>query len=134
MNWLRKPNVRKAILGAIGTGLTMSVLSRGIGKNVEASMRSPLNANSGVNGGFQLDHKAVAMKRAGLKFKTREEHLKEVESTPEYDVVVIGGGCVGAGVALNTSAIGMKTLVIDAYDFGSGTSSKSTKLLHGGIY
>jgi glycerol-3-phosphate dehydrogenase len=46
---------------------------------------------------------------------------------------VIGGGCNGAGVLLDASTRGFKTLLIEKNDFGSGTSSKSTKLIHGGV-
>ena len=68
-----------------------------------------------------------------LKFKTRAQHLQEMASTAEYDVLVIGGGASGAGVALDASTRGLKTLVVEQEDFGSGTSSKSTKLIHGGV-
>lgn len=66
-------------------------------------------------------------------FKTREDHLKEMQATPTYDVVVIGGGCNGAGVLLEASTRGLKTLMIEKDDFGAGASSKSTKLIHGGV-
>jgi glycerol-3-phosphate dehydrogenase len=46
---------------------------------------------------------------------------------------VIGGGASGAGVCLDASTRGLRTLLIEKNDFGSGTSSKSTKLIHGGI-
>ncbi|MBY0379394.1 MAG: glycerol-3-phosphate dehydrogenase/oxidase [Burkholderiales bacterium] len=51
----------------------------------------------------------------------------------EYDIIVIGGGATGLGVALEAQSRGYKTLLLEAYDFGKGTSSKSTKLVHGGI-
>lgn len=51
----------------------------------------------------------------------------------EYDVVVIGGGCVGAGCALDAATRGLKTALIERTDFASGTSCKSTKLVHGGV-
>jgi glycerol-3-phosphate dehydrogenase len=47
--------------------------------------------------------------------------------------LIIGGGANGAGVALDASSRGLKCAVIDSYDFASGTSSKSTKMAHGGI-
>lgn len=53
--------------------------------------------------------------------------------TSEYDVVVIGGGATGLGVALESQSRGYKTILFEAHDFGKGTSSKSTKLIHGGI-
>jgi glycerol-3-phosphate dehydrogenase len=50
-----------------------------------------------------------------------------------YDVIVIGGGATGLGVAVEAATRGYKTILFEAFDFGSGTSSKSTKLVHGGI-
>ncbi len=50
-----------------------------------------------------------------------------------FDVIVIGGGATGCGVALDASLRGLKTLLLERGDFSSGTSSKSTKLLHGGV-
>lgn len=50
-----------------------------------------------------------------------------------FDLVVIGGGITGAGVALDAASRGLDVLVIERNDFASGTSSKSTKLIHGGL-
>jgi glycerol-3-phosphate dehydrogenase len=50
-----------------------------------------------------------------------------------YDVIVIGGGIVGAGVARDTTLRGLDTLLIEKDDFGSGTTSRSTRLIHGGL-
>jgi glycerol-3-phosphate dehydrogenase len=50
-----------------------------------------------------------------------------------WDVIVIGGGATGAGIALDASSRGFKTLMLEQADFGKGTSSRSTKLLHGGV-
>ncbi len=50
-----------------------------------------------------------------------------------YDLIVIGGGITGAGIALDASLRGLKTLLLEKQDFASGTSSKSTKLIHGGL-
>ncbi|OXS78630.1 glycerol-3-phosphate dehydrogenase/oxidase [Domibacillus enclensis] len=51
----------------------------------------------------------------------------------QYDVLVIGGGITGAGIALDASMRGLKTALIDMQDFAAGTSSRSTKLVHGGL-
>ena len=51
----------------------------------------------------------------------------------EYDLLVIGGGATGAGIALDAITRGLKVAVVDRDDFASGTSSKSTKLVHGGV-
>lgn len=50
-----------------------------------------------------------------------------------YDVLVIGGGITGAGVSLDATMRGMKTAVVEMQDFAAGTSSRSTKLVHGGL-
>ncbi|MBV8950833.1 MAG: FAD-dependent oxidoreductase, partial [Actinobacteria bacterium] len=50
-----------------------------------------------------------------------------------FDVLVIGGGITGAGVALDAASRGLRTGLVERHDFASGTSSKSSKLVHGGI-
>jgi glycerol-3-phosphate dehydrogenase len=64
--------------------------------------------------------------------KQRSEIIQEAARTP-YDVCVIGGGASGAGCALDSQLRGFKTILVDAADFGSGTSTASTKLIHGGL-
>ena len=54
-------------------------------------------------------------------------------NNPKCDVIVIGGGATGLGVALESASRGYSTVLFEAADFGSGTSSKSTKLVHGGL-
>src|SRR2546423_15089104 len=58
-----------------------------------------------------------------------------VERLPRdrFDVLVIGGGITGAGVALDAAARGYRVALVEKVDFASGTSSKSTKLAHGGV-
>ena len=50
-----------------------------------------------------------------------------------WDVVIIGGGATGAGIALDSASRGFSTLLLEQDDFGKGTSSRSTKLIHGGV-
>ncbi|WP_414839114.1 type 1 glycerol-3-phosphate oxidase [Carnobacterium sp. TMP28] len=64
--------------------------------------------------------------------ETRKKTIEEVK-TNQLDVLIIGGGITGAGVAIQASAAGMKTALIEMQDFAEGTSSRSTKLVHGGI-
>lgn len=63
----------------------------------------------------------------------REEMVKAIEKTEEWDVVVIGGGASGLGAALDSVSRGYKTLLLERDDFAKGTSSRSTKLIHGGV-
>lgn len=69
-----------------------------------------------------------------IKFssKSREETLKQLKEE-ELDVLVIGGGITGAGIALDATTRGMKTGLVEMQDFAAGTSSRSTKLVHGGL-
>src|ERR1700689_5888263 len=50
-----------------------------------------------------------------------------------WDMVIIGGGATGVGVALDAAARGYEVLLLEQHDFGKGTSSRSTKLVHGGV-
>ncbi len=62
----------------------------------------------------------------------RPEALRRLASDP-FDVLVVGGGIVGAGCALDAASRGLRTALVERQDFASGTSSKSSKLVHGGI-
>lgn len=64
----------------------------------------------------------------------RENILAKLSSKSEtWDFIIIGGGATGVGAAIDASARGFKTLLLEQNDFGKGTSSKSTKLIHGGV-
>ena len=67
-----------------------------------------------------------------LSSKERPEIIKQLKSR-QFDLLVIGGGITGAGIALDGASRGMKTALVEMSDFASGTSSKSTKLIHGGL-
>src|SRR5690349_6012690 len=54
-------------------------------------------------------------------------------SDGEFDILVVGGGVTGAGVALDATTRGLSTALVEARDFASGTSSRSSKLFHGGL-
>ena len=62
----------------------------------------------------------------------RKEILHDI-SKDTFDLIVIGGGITGAGIALDAASRGLKVLLLEKDDFASGTSSKSTKLIHGGL-
>jgi len=59
--------------------------------------------------------------------------IEQIEETKLWDIIVIGGGATGAGIALDSASRGFKTLLVEQYDFGKCTSSRSTKLIHGGV-
>ncbi|CAB3366086.1 Hypothetical predicted protein [Cloeon dipterum] len=63
---------------------------------------------------------------------TRAEQLDSLKKE-SFDVLIIGGGATGAGCAVDAATRGLKTAMVEADDFGSGTSSRSTKLIHGGV-
>ncbi|MGL4174273.1 MAG: glycerol-3-phosphate dehydrogenase/oxidase [Actinomycetota bacterium] len=62
----------------------------------------------------------------------RDAHLTALR-TQAFDLVVIGGGATGAGTALDAASRGLKVALIERDDFGAGASSRSTKLIHGGV-
>jgi glycerol-3-phosphate dehydrogenase len=63
----------------------------------------------------------------------RSQHIQQLKSTRHWDVIIIGGGATGLGAAVDAAARGYKTLLLEQFDFGKGTSGKSTKLIHGGV-
>ena len=62
----------------------------------------------------------------------RKEHINQILSS-QFDLIVIGGGITGAGIAWDATLRGLKVLLLEQNDYASGTSSKSTKLIHGGL-
>jgi len=70
--------------------------------------------------------------RGAAGVKRREEALKIVEGEI-FEVCVIGGGATGAACALDSQVRGMKTVLVEGADFGSGASSAATKIIHGGV-
>lgn len=78
-----------------------------------------------------VPHRSVIPPPAPLP-PSRAEMLKAL-SEKEYDVLVIGGGATGTGVAWDAALRGLKTALVERDDFASATSSRSTKLVHGGV-
>jgi glycerol-3-phosphate dehydrogenase len=71
------------------------------------------------------------------KVKSRAENLADLrkhnDSKDEYDLLIIGGGATGTGIAVDAATRGLKVALVERDDFSAGTSSKSTKLVHGGV-
>ena len=59
--------------------------------------------------------------------------LQQLEEETQWDIIIIGGGATGLGAAVDAATRGFKTLLLEQDDFAKGTSSRSTKLLHGGV-
>ena len=76
-------------------------------------------------GAVAAEVRAPVIERAALLAALREAR--------PWDVVVIGGGATGLGIAVDAASRGLRTALIEARDFSSGTSSRSTKLIHGGV-
>ena len=63
----------------------------------------------------------------------RQKMMAQIETVTEWDIVIIGGGATGLGAAVDAASRGYKTLLVERSDFAKGTSSRSTKLVHGGV-
>lgn len=75
------------------------------------------------------------MRTAALTARTRTDALHTLRSTAQtpIDILVIGGGVTGAGIALDAATRGLSTAIVEAQDWSAGTSSRSSKLVHGGL-
>ncbi len=63
----------------------------------------------------------------------RAQLLEQLAQPRRYDIAVIGGGATGLGVALDAAARGLSVVLLESHDFAGGTSSRATKLVHGGV-
>ncbi|WP_344341900.1 FAD-dependent oxidoreductase, partial [Streptomyces rhizosphaericus] len=72
------------------------------------------------------------MNTKSFSTRNRESIIENMENQT-FDVLVIGGGITGNGIALDATTRGLNVALIERFDFASGTSSRSTKLIHGGL-
>lgn len=63
----------------------------------------------------------------------RADLIERLNKSYQYDIAVVGGGATGLGLALDAAVRGLRVVLIDSHDFAKGTSSRSTKLVHGGV-
>lgn len=85
-------------------------------------------------GGLGLGPRAGRFPRVSTDPRwTRDDHVRKLTRPEPFDVVIIGGGVTGAGAAVDLAVRGLEVAVVERADFAQGTSSRSTKLFHGGI-
>ncbi|TID13710.1 Tethering factor for nuclear proteasome sts1 [Venturia nashicola] len=155
---LLKPLLYTAGIGAVGSGiLYVSYRPRDIPGSEAAAVPPPTYGEGGIfrppnfpgvrsredqiadlkrSGGFITSAvEGAASKVSGLLKGNRETPQTVAEPNDEdiYDLLIIGGGATGAGIALDAATRGLKVACVERDDFSSGTSSKSTKLVHGGV-
>ncbi|SCV06223.1 LANO_0H24806g1_1 [Lachancea nothofagi CBS 11611] len=75
----------------------------------------------------------VPLRSEAPALPTREELMEKMAKTEEFDVLIIGGGATGTGSAVDATTRGLNVALVEMNDFASGTSSKSTKMAHGGV-
>jgi glycerol-3-phosphate dehydrogenase len=59
--------------------------------------------------------------------------IQQLKSIHDWDICIVGGGATGLGIAVDAASRGFKTILVEKFDFAKGTSSRSTKLVHGGV-
>ena len=123
MSRLRKAVKVAGLVGALAVGGGTLVLTRKMFVD-----RHAIRTDSHV----ELQSYNINQRKKLLPLISRDDQLKNLR-TEEFDVLVIGGGATGAGCALDAATRGLKTAMVEADDFSSGTSSRSTKLIHGGL-
>ncbi|GAA6059917.1 hypothetical protein JCM10212_005300 [Sporobolomyces blumeae] len=100
---------------------------------------APLDQDGGKDGSSGIDtdkahaDKPVANASGQSGVGSNEASEPPHEADGEFDLLIVGGGATGAGVALDAASRGLRVAVVERDDFSSGTSSKSTKLVHGGV-
>lgn len=146
-----KPLLYTAGAGAIGTaGLYYTLRPRDIPGTEAAAVPPPTYGEGGVfrpphfPNAKTRDEQIADLKRSGGVVEHVADKAKKLfgagPSTPAekseeepYDLLIIGGGATGTGIALDAVTRGLKVALVERDDFSSGTSSKSTKLVHGGV-
>lgn len=150
---LLKPLLYTAGAGAVGAGaLYIAVRPRDIPGTEAAAVPPPTYGEGGVFRPPQFpqvksrDEQIADLKRSGGVVAQAAEKAKKLlgggsaplvgaEQADEepYDLLIVGGGATGTGIALDAITRGLKVALVERDDFSSGTSSKSTKLVHGGV-
>lgn len=150
-----KPLLYTAGAGAVGGGiLYVSYRPRDIPGSEAAAVPPPTYGEGGIfrppnfpgvksredqiadlkrSGGLITSAVEGAKSKISGILKGNKETVAEPNDEDIYDLLIIGGGATGAGIALDAATRGLKVACVERDDFSSGTSSKSTKLVHGGV-
>lgn len=98
------------------------------------SLRDPTVSQNDRGGSFESMRNKIADVNAVVPSRqVQESALMGTSSVNPLDILVVGGGATGSGVALDAVSRGLRVGLVEREDFSSGTSSRSTKLIHGGI-
>lgn len=130
---------RKFVRGALYTALPASIAYATIYQPSSTWGAEQPHAPAAQRGATTGQNKLVPIKCvdntyvAPWECPSRNDFLTQLQSGKTFDCLVIGGGATGASVALDAVSRGMSVACVEAEDFSSGTSSRSTKLIHGGI-
>ncbi len=81
----------------------------------------------------QSKHNVIKTEQESSRRLNRDVALQQLSKSVTWDVLIIGGGATGLGIAVDAASRGFKTLLLEQSDFAKGTSSRSTKLVHGGV-
>ncbi|KAJ8019659.1 Glycerol-3-phosphate dehydrogenase, mitochondrial [Holothuria leucospilota] len=120
-----KARLRKLLVGGTLVGVT-AITTGYIFSSRNKDRISKSRQAHVISADFRSSHQSSPL-------PTRDQQIQSLQSTHEYDVLVIGGGATGCGVALDAVSRGLRTALVEKFDFSSGTSSRSTKLIHGGV-
>ncbi|XP_059058144.1 glycerol-3-phosphate dehydrogenase, mitochondrial [Achroia grisella] len=92
-----------------------------------------LSADDSIANWYKRSKVAAKTERKKRPLPSRTEQVASLQAGHTYDILIIGGGATGVGCALDATTRGLRTALVEADDFASGTSSRSTKLIHGGV-
>lgn len=114
------------------TAATLTILTTGSYLTLRAPHASS-NNHGGPNGQLESLRRKIADPTAVVPSRgEQKKHLIGAERSNPLDILVVGGGATGCGVALDAVTRGLSVGLVERDDFSSGTSSRSTKLIHGG--
>lgn len=94
-----------------------------------ANLKKSSGAINSVRDATAIANNGVAAPRC----QEGERSTKNANLSEQYDLLIIGAGATGSGIALDAATRGLRVAVVERDDFSAGTSSKSTKLVHGGV-